>query len=66
MSCHSLHHSCPCREELMRDAVDALAEIISGINEYREDLPLYDRGILSKYVRGVPNAVSIIRRASKI
>lgn len=66
MSCHGLHHSCDCRYELMRDAIDSLSEILAGLEKYRESLAPYDRIGLSKAIHGIPGAVSVIRRARKI
>lgn len=66
MICNGLHHSCDCRYELMRDAIDSLSEILAGLERYRESLAIYDRSILTKTVHGIPGAVSVIRRASKI
>ena len=63
MSCHGLHHSCDCRYELMRDAIDSLSEILAGLEKYREGLSQYDRGLLSKTIHGIPSAVSVLRRA---
>ena len=66
MSCHSLHHACECKEELLLDAIDSLSEILSGLEKYRESIAIYDRIKLSKTVHGIPGAISVIRRANKI
>lgn len=66
MSCHGLHHACECKEELLRDAIDSLSEILAGLEKYRENLAIYDRITLSKTVHGIPGAISVIRRANKI
>jgi len=66
MSCHGLHHACECKEDLLRDAVDSLAHILSGLKKYRKSLAIYDRITLSKTVHGIPEAISVIRRANKI
>jgi hypothetical protein len=66
MSCAGGHHSCDCRYDLMMDAIDSLAHLLSGLERYREGLPLYDRGRLTKEVHGIPGAVSVLRRARRI
>lgn len=64
MSCHGgTHFSCECQRELLQDAIDSLSEILAGINNYRETLPMYERGILTKHIHGVTHAVSVLRRA---
>jgi len=63
MGCHSLHHACECKEELLRDAVDSLSEILAGLERYRESLAQYDRSILTKTVHGIPGAISVLSRA---
>jgi len=63
MSCHGLHHAYECKEELLRDAIDSLSEILVGLEKYREGLSYYDRGLLSKTIHGIPSAVSVLRRA---
>lgn len=67
MSCHGgTHHICDCQRELMEDCIDSLSQIIRGLNEYRETLAMYDRGILTKHVVGVSRAVSILRKFKRI
>ena len=63
MSCEGGHHACVCKSELLYDAVDSLAKILSGLERYREGLALYDRGRLTKSVQGIPGALSVLRRA---
>lgn len=63
MSCEGGHHACVCKDELLYDAVDSLAKIISGLERYRDGLAMYDRGILTKSVQGIPSALSVLRRA---
>jgi hypothetical protein len=63
MSCRGLHQICPCKEELLDDAVDSLAHLLAGLEKYREGLSHYDRGLLSKTIHGIPSAVSVLRRA---
>lgn len=66
MTCRSTHFSCECQRELLEDAIDSLAHLLSGLERYREGLPLYDRGRLTKEVSGIPGAVSVLRRARKV
>ncbi len=66
MGCKGACHSCDCHYQLMWDAVDSLSEIIAGLNKYRETLPLYERGQMTKHVHGVTKAVSILNRARNI
>ncbi len=63
MSCEGGHHACVCKSELLYDAVDSLAKILSGLEHYREGLALYDRGRLTKSVQGISGALSVLRRA---
>lgn len=63
MSCEGGHHACVCKSELLYDAVDSLAKILSGLERYREGLAIYDRGRLTKSVQGIPGALSVLRRA---
>lgn len=63
MGCHSLHHACECKEELLRDAIDSLSEILAGLEKYRESLATYDRIGLTKAIHGIPGAVSVLSRA---
>lgn len=63
MTCRSTHFSCECQRELLEDALDSLAHILAGLERYREGLAMYDRGILTKSVQGIPGALSVLRRA---
>lgn len=63
MSCEGGHHACICKSELLYDAVDSLAQILAGLERYREGLSLYDRGRLTKSVHGMSGALSVLRRA---
>lgn len=63
MSCHGgTHHICDCQRELLEDCIDSLSQIIRGLNEYRESLPMYDRGILTRRVVGISRAITILKR----
>jgi len=67
MSCHGgTHHICDCQRDLLEEAVDSLAQIIRGLNEYRDSLAMYDRGILSRHVVGISRAVSILKKFKRI
>lgn len=63
MSCHNHHHACPCREELLIDAVEALASIVAGVEKYEETLAPYDKTLFRRAFYAFPSARSVLRRA---
>lgn len=66
MSCNSMHHICPCQADLLNDAIDALSEILGGMNEYRQTLSMSEKSALSRHVKGITNGLSVIRRYRKV
>ncbi len=65
MSCHNHHHACPCREDLLIDAVEALASIVAGVEKYEDTLATYDKIKFRKFFFAIPSARSILRRARR-
>lgn len=65
MSCHNHHHACPCREELLTDAIEALASIVAGVEKYEDTLAPYDKIKFRKFFFAIPSARSILRRARR-
>ena len=44
MSCHGgTHFSCECQRELLENAVDALKELVNGIEDYKDSIAIIDR-----------------------
>lgn len=67
MSCHGgTHFSCECQRELLENAVEALKELVNGIEDYKDSIAIIDRVKLGKFIYSLPSAKSIIRRHSKI
>ena len=67
MGCHGgTHHICDCQMELLQDAIDSLSEILAGVSRYRETLPMYDRGILTRQIHGITHAVAVLQRARRM
>jgi hypothetical protein len=66
MSCHGLHHACECKEELLRDAIDSLSEILAGLEKYRKTLSLKQQVVFRAHTYGLKMAESVLVRARKI
>ena len=67
MSCHSLHHACECKEDLLRDAIDSLAHTVRGIEKYIKTISPHDKiGIYTRFDLGMKTAKSVLRRSRKI
>ena len=65
MSCVT-HHACPCREDMLIEAVDALRELVRGIEEYRDSIAVIDRVKLGKFIYSLPSAKSVINHSRRI
>lgn len=65
MNCHNHHHACPCREELLTDAIEALASIVAGVDKYEKALAPYDKTLFRRAFYAIPSARSILRRARR-
>jgi hypothetical protein len=65
MNCHNHHHACPCREELLTDAIEALASIVVGVDKYERTLAPYDKIEFRKFFFAIPSARSILIRARR-
>ncbi len=65
MGCYNHHHACPCREEILIDAIEALASIVSGVEKYEDTLAPYDKIKFRKFFFAIPSARSILRRARR-
>lgn len=66
MGCNGLHHACQCKDDLLLDLVESLGEILAGLNNYRESLPMYDRIPLGKSITGVNRAVVVLNKAKRL
>ena len=64
MPCQRGCFSCPCREELLRDAVEALTRLVNGVRAYRETLSQHDKLRLHEFVSLGP-ADAVIKRARR-
>lgn len=67
MSCRGSHHTgCPCREELLADALDSLQTMVSGLESMLAEYPQLRSLIYKDFGIGLPSAKSVLRRAKKI
>lgn len=65
MSCHGLHTICPCNQELLDDAIDSLATMVSGLESMLAEYPKLRNLVYKEFQVGVPSAKSVLRRAMK-
>ena len=65
MACGT-HHACPCREDMLIDAVDALKELVHGIEDYKDSIAVIDRVKLGKFIYSLPSAKSVMNRSRRI
>lgn len=63
MSCHNHHNACPCREELLTDAIEALASFMADVDKYEKTLASYDKVNFRQAFYAIPSARSVLRRA---
>ncbi len=61
-----MHHSCECREELLRDAVEALTGLAVGLEKYRKTLSLKQQVVFRGHTYWLKMADSILARGRKI
>lgn len=65
MNC-AAHYACPCKEEMLADAVEALASLLASFDRHDEAIAPHDRIKYRKRFHAVPSAKSVLRRYRNI
>lgn len=60
--CRGGCHICPCKDEMLADALDILKTIMNGLENYRKTLPPHKAKELHAYVPCMESGKSVIRR----